>query len=124
MHTDAWRAPAQPRTTLPAPHDQGYGPDGAMHAAVADLGGSIITGIDGNPLAVLARQLGAPLHPISEEVPLYQPDGSEADRELDSQVRRARAHMCAALGPEARCSGAGVAPEPGSAPWPAGGWPA
>ena len=38
---------------------------GALEA-VADLGGSILTGIDGNPLAVLARQLQIPLHEIEQ----------------------------------------------------------
>ena len=57
-------------------------------AAVADLGGSILTGIDGNPLAVLARQLRIPLHHInSEGVPLYCADGREANRRLDQQAR-------------------------------------
>jgi len=38
--------------------------------AVADMGGSILTGIDGNPLAVLARQLHIPMHEIEQtEVP-------------------------------------------------------
>lgn len=56
-------------------------------AAVADLGGSILTGADGNPLAVLARQLRIPLHAInSEGVPLYCSDGKEANRRLDQQV--------------------------------------
>lgn len=32
--------------------------------ATADLGGSIITGMDGNPLAILAKQLEIPLHDI------------------------------------------------------------
>jgi hypothetical protein len=54
---------------------------------VADLGGSILTGIDGNPLAVLARQLRIPLHAInSEGVPLYCADGREANRRLDQQA--------------------------------------
>ena len=54
---------------------------------MADLGGSILTGIDGNPLAVLARQLRIPLHDIDfEEVPLYLPDGSRPDSQLDKQV--------------------------------------
>lgn len=58
-------------------------------AAVADLGGSILTGIDGNPLAVLARQLHIPLHAInSEGVPLYCADGKEANRRLDQQVEQ------------------------------------
>ena len=55
---------------------------------VADLGGSIITGIDGNPLAVLAAQLRIPLHHInSKDVPLFRDDGAQADRTLDSKVR-------------------------------------
>ncbi len=57
-------------------------------SAVADLGGSILTGIDGNPLAVLARQLRIPLHAInSEGVPLYCSNGKEANRRLDQQAR-------------------------------------
>ena len=30
------------------------------------MGGSILTGIDGNPLAVLARQLNIPMHEIEQ----------------------------------------------------------
>jgi hypothetical protein len=33
-----------------------FGVQGGGRCAVADLGGSIITGIDGNPLSVLAAQ--------------------------------------------------------------------
>lgn len=56
-------------------------------SAVADLGGSILTGIDGNPLAVLAKQLQIPLHVIDEaDVPLYQVDGREANAALDQEV--------------------------------------
>ncbi len=56
-------------------------------AGVADLGGSIITGIDGNPLAVLAAQLRVPLHHInSKDVPLFCDDGTQADRTLDGKV--------------------------------------
>lgn len=58
-----------------------------IEGAVGDLGGSIITGIDGNPLAVIARQLGVPMHAInSEAVPLYTSGGAEANKRLDSQV--------------------------------------
>ena len=54
---------------------------------VADLGGSIITGADGNPLAVLAAQLRVPLHHInSKDVPLFCDDGAQADRALDGKV--------------------------------------
>jgi hypothetical protein len=56
-------------------------------SAVADLGGSILTGIDGNPLAVLAKQLHIPLHVIDEaDVPLYHDDGREANTALDQEV--------------------------------------
>lgn len=56
-------------------------------SAVADLGGSILTGIDGNPLAVLAKQLQIPLHVIDEaDVPLYQVGGREANAALDQEV--------------------------------------
>lgn len=61
------------------------GADGTV--AVADLGGSIITGIDGNPLAVLARQLNIPMHDIAGiDVPLYLRDGSQLDATIDQQV--------------------------------------
>lgn len=54
---------------------------------MADLGGSIITGIDGNPLAVLAAQRGIPMHDINTAgVPLYLEDGSEADTRIDNKV--------------------------------------
>ena len=56
-------------------------------SAVADLGGSILTGIDGNPLAVIAKQLHIPLHVIDEaNVPLYQDDGQQAHTLLDQEV--------------------------------------
>jgi hypothetical protein len=83
-------------------------------AAVADLGGSILTGIDGNPLAVLARQLRIPLHHInSEGVPLYCADGREANRRLDQQARSpaARCDMLSSC-----CCGCDAAVRPASLP--------
>lgn len=57
--------------------------------AVADLGGSILTGIDGNPLAVVSKQMDIPLSKIkSNTVPIYMPDGAEADKELDQKVEQ------------------------------------
>ncbi|KAK9868387.1 hypothetical protein WJX84_004093 [Apatococcus fuscideae] len=57
--------------------------------AVADLGASVITGIDGNPLAVLAKQLQIPMHDINTaNVPLYLADGEEAAAELDAEVEQ------------------------------------
>lgn len=54
--------------------------------ASADLGGSVITGIEGNPLGVLARQLNIPLHKIREKCPLYQPNGLPVKEDVDSKV--------------------------------------
>ncbi|ERN14660.1 lysine-specific histone demethylase 1 homolog 1 [Amborella trichopoda] len=54
--------------------------------AAADLGGSVLTGINGNPLGVLARQLGFPLHKVRDICPLYLPDGRAVDSEVDSRV--------------------------------------
>lgn len=62
--------------------------EGGGEAAVADLGGSIITGIHGNPLAVLARQLGIPLHDINaHNVPLFLQDGSELGKRVDDRAK-------------------------------------
>ncbi len=55
-------------------------------AAVADLGGSIITGIDGNPLATLVKQMGVNMLDIRTDTPLFMTDGSEADKALDQAV--------------------------------------
>eukprot|EP01018_Ginkgo_biloba_P030990 Gb_14064 [translate_table: standard] len=60
--------------------------EGNGQTAAADLGGSVITGIHGNPLGVLARQLSFPLHKVRDICPLYQPDGQPVDAEIDSKV--------------------------------------
>ncbi|KAK9844949.1 hypothetical protein WJX74_008996 [Apatococcus lobatus] len=63
-------------------------------AATADLGASVITGIDGNPLAVLAKQLQIPLHDINTaNVPLYLAGGEEAAAELDAEVEQRYNHL-------------------------------
>lgn len=54
--------------------------------AAGDLGGSVLTGINGNPLGVLARQLGLPLHKVRDICPLYLPDGKAVNSEIDSKV--------------------------------------
>ena len=74
VFTDGLHAP---NSALGAPH-------GA--AVVADIGGSIITGIDGNPLAVLVKQLGLPLSHIRDQTPIYMPDGSLAVEKIDTAV--------------------------------------
>lgn len=64
--------------------DGGGGGDGLV--AAADLGGSVLTGVNGNPLGVLARQLDLPLHKVRDICPLYMPDGKCVDSEVDSRV--------------------------------------
>jgi hypothetical protein len=62
---------------------------GEGHEAVADLGGAVITGVNGNPLAVLARQLFIPLHRIDadqQDCPLYLSTGKPLSRAVDSLV--------------------------------------
>ncbi|XP_031131205.1 lysine-specific histone demethylase 1 homolog 1 isoform X1 [Ipomoea triloba] len=54
--------------------------------AAADLGGSVLTGINGNPLGVLARQLGLPLHKVRDICPLYLPNGKTVNSDIDSKV--------------------------------------
>lgn len=54
--------------------------------AAVDLGGSVLTGINGNPLGVLARQLGLPLHKVRDICPLYLPNGKGIDADIDSRV--------------------------------------
>ncbi|GAB4838450.1 Lysine-specific histone demethylase 1 1 [Ancistrocladus abbreviatus] len=64
---------------------QGRDGDGGVVAA-ADLGGSVLTGINGNPFGVLARQLGFPLHKVRDICPLYLPDGKVVNSEIDSRL--------------------------------------
>ena len=47
------------------PDDPSSAPAGCC--GMGELGGSVITGCDGNPLAVVARQLGAQLHCIRDK---------------------------------------------------------
>lgn len=65
-------------------YTQKMGHDGKFSAV--DLGGSVITGIHANPLGVLARQLSIPLHKVRDNCPLYKPDGTPVDKEIDSKI--------------------------------------
>lgn len=60
--------------------------EGGGRSAAADLGGSVLTGTFGNPLGVVAKQLGLPMHKIRDKCPLYRPDGSPVDPEVDKKV--------------------------------------
>ncbi|CAL5010005.1 unnamed protein product [Urochloa decumbens] len=59
---------------------------GGDEAAAVELGGSVITGIHANPLGVLARQLGVPLHKVRDRCPLYYPDGRTVETRLDRSI--------------------------------------
>ncbi|CAI5509993.1 unnamed protein product [Closterium sp. Naga37s-1] len=84
-------------------------PPGPNQVAVAaELGGSIVTGILGNPLGVLARQLAIPLHRIRDACPLYRPDGLPVDEKAD-RVAEARFNVMLDLASERRGEMEGVA---------------
>ncbi|GJP85712.1 hypothetical protein CLOP_g15818 [Closterium sp. NIES-67] len=84
-------------------------PPGPNQVAVAaELGGSIVTGILGNPLGVLARQLAIPLHRIRDACPLYRPDGLPVDEKAD-RVAEARFNVMLDLASERRAEMEGVA---------------
>ncbi|KAF9596419.1 hypothetical protein IFM89_010683 [Coptis chinensis] len=63
--------------------------EGGSKIAAADLGGSVLTGTLGNPLGILARQLSYQLHKVRDKCPLYRPDGSPVDHDVDSKVEAA-----------------------------------
>ncbi|KAL3732018.1 hypothetical protein ACJRO7_028805 [Eucalyptus globulus] len=58
-------------------------------SAAADLGGSVLTGTLGNPLGIVARQLGHPLHKVRDKCPLYRVDGKPVDPDIDMKVETA-----------------------------------
>ncbi|KAH7662871.1 Spermine oxidase protein [Dioscorea alata] len=63
--------------------------EGASKSAAADLGGSVLTGTLGNPLGIIAKQLGYSLHKVRDKCPLYRPDGKAVDSEVDMKVENA-----------------------------------
>lgn len=77
------------------------GPGGV--AAVGELGASIITGVDGNPAAIIATQLGIPMATIRTHTPIYLEGGVEANKTLDEKVS----------GDSQRLSSDGESPLPG-----------
>lgn len=58
-------------------------------SAAADLGGSVLTGTLGNPLGIIARQLGASMFKVRDKCPLYQKDGKPVDLDMDRKVETA-----------------------------------
>ncbi|KAJ8766004.1 hypothetical protein K2173_020520 [Erythroxylum novogranatense] len=68
---------------------EGSGGGGNKVSASADLGGSVLTGTLGNPLGILARQLGHSLHKVRDKCPLYRSDGQPVDLDMDMKVETA-----------------------------------
>ncbi|KAK4799592.1 hypothetical protein SAY86_024957 [Trapa natans] len=58
-------------------------------SGAADLGGSVLTGTLGNPLGIVARQLGYFLHKVRDKCPLYNVDGKPVDPDMDMKVETA-----------------------------------
>ncbi|XP_074604589.1 lysine-specific histone demethylase Su(var)3-3 [Brevipalpus obovatus] len=55
---------------------------------IADLGSHVITGLGGNPLAVIAKQINMQLCRIKQRCPLYESNGSTVPKEKDEMVER------------------------------------
>jgi monoamine oxidase len=56
------------------------------NGGAVDLGASIVTGTEGNPLTWLIRQLKVPTHLIRNECPQHSADGRAIDEEFDNVV--------------------------------------
>lgn len=55
---------------------------------IADLGAMVVTGLGGNPVTVLSKQIDMELHRIRQKCPLYQSSGVTVDKDKDEMVER------------------------------------
>ncbi|XP_017081296.1 possible lysine-specific histone demethylase 1 [Drosophila eugracilis] len=55
---------------------------------IADLGAMVVTGVYGNPMTILSKQIGMDLVPIQQTCPLYGPDGKPVPKEKDDVIER------------------------------------
>uniref|UniRef100_A0A2R5LNP7 Lysine-specific histone demethylase 1A n=1 Tax=Ornithodoros turicata TaxID=34597 RepID=A0A2R5LNP7_9ACAR len=55
---------------------------------IADLGAMVVTGLGGNPVAVLSRQINMELHRIRQKCPLYESNGTTVPKDKDEMVER------------------------------------
>jgi lysine-specific histone demethylase 1B len=62
--------------------------DSSLQGITVDLGASIVTGLEGNPLTIVCKQLGTKLHALGYECPIYDIDGNKIDPELDTFTER------------------------------------
>ncbi|XP_057672762.1 lysine-specific histone demethylase 1A isoform X1 [Diorhabda carinulata] len=55
---------------------------------IADIGAMVVTGLGGNPITTLSKQIDMELHRIRQKCPLYQSNGVTVDRDKDAMVER------------------------------------
>eukprot|EP00096_Caligus_rogercresseyi_P005536 TRINITY_DN2125_c0_g1_i2.p1 TRINITY_DN2125_c0_g1~~TRINITY_DN2125_c0_g1_i2.p1 ORF type:complete len:658 (-),score=230.58 TRINITY_DN2125_c0_g1_i2:58-2031(-) len=55
---------------------------------VADLGAMVVTGLGGNPITVLSKQVNMELSKISQKCPLYESNGNTVPKDKDEMVER------------------------------------
>lgn len=56
------------------------------HNYVADLGAMVVTGLGGNPMSVLSKQINMELHKIRQKCPLYESNGNTVPKVKDEMV--------------------------------------
>ncbi|KAH6938030.1 hypothetical protein HPB50_006516 [Hyalomma asiaticum] len=54
---------------------------------IADLGAMVVTGLGGNPVAVLSRQIKMELHRIRQKCPLYESNGTTVPKDKDEMMQ-------------------------------------
>ncbi|GFQ97939.1 lysine-specific histone demethylase 1A [Trichonephila clavata] len=55
---------------------------------IADLGAMVVTGLGGNPITVLSKQITMDLHKIRQKCPLYESNGNTVPKDKDEMVER------------------------------------
>ncbi|XP_021942800.1 lysine-specific histone demethylase 1A-like isoform X3 [Zootermopsis nevadensis] len=55
---------------------------------IADLGAMVVTGLGGNPVTVLSKQINMELHKIRQKCPLYESNGNTVPKDKDEMVER------------------------------------
>ena len=55
---------------------------------IADLGAVVVTGLGGNPMTVIAKQISMSLNKIKAKCPLYESIGNTVSKEKDEMVER------------------------------------
>lgn len=55
---------------------------------VADLGAMVVTGLGGNPITILSKQVKMELHKIKQKCPLFESNGSTVPKDKDEMVER------------------------------------